>query len=174
MKYAIIKHRGIDVKVFENGDIYSCERLIKWRGVYKKCSSKKLTQHIDKYGYCFVRLNKDGRRLLVKVHRLVAEAFLPNKDNLPSINHKNEVKSDNRVENLEWCSVFYNNHYNDRYSKMKNLRKPVGQYSINGEFVDKFSSIREAAIKNNYSKAHIGNCCNNRVKTAYGYIWKFE
>lgn len=72
---------------------------------------KILKQIITKYGYLTVHLCVDNKRAKKKVHRLVAEAFIPNPLNLPCVNHKNEIKTDNFVENLEWCTVEYNNNY---------------------------------------------------------------
>lgn len=173
MKNVVVNYKGVDVIVSDSGDVYSCDRYTQWKNGLKKCASKKLIKKLDKDGYYFVRLNKDKKRYHVKVHRLVALAFIPNPNNLPCINHKNEIKTDNNVSNLEWCNVFYNNHYNNRYSKIKNFRKPVFQYTIEGDFVCKFESIRAAAKSIGCSKGYIGNCCNGRVKSALGYVWKF-
>lgn len=81
--------------------------------VRNNVTGRLLKQTIDKDGYLMVTLHY-GKRKWVGVHRLVAQAFVPNPDNLPCVNHKDEDKSNNSVENLEWCSVAYNNGYGAR------------------------------------------------------------
>lgn len=69
-------------------------------------------------GYRIVHLSEHGKSRWYSVHRLVAEAFIPNPDNLPCVNHKDEVKSNNNVDNLEWCTWEYNNSYNNKSQRM--------------------------------------------------------
>ena len=78
---------------------------------------------INKKGYSTIGLSKNGVFNRKSIHRLVAEAFLPNPDNLPQVNHKDEDKSNNRVDNLEWCSQLYNNIYGSRMERQVNTRK---------------------------------------------------
>ena len=82
--------------------------------------TKRLKPVTNTFGYLQVHLSKNGKCKYYVVHRLVAQAFIPNPDNLPEVNHINEVKTDNRVSNLEWCTREYNNNYgarNERVSK---------------------------------------------------------
>ena len=78
-----------------------------------------LKQCTDKKGYKRVKLFADGKTLNTRVHRLVALAFIPNPENLPQVNHKDEIKSNNLVENLEWCSAQYNTMYGTRLERRK-------------------------------------------------------
>ena len=83
----------------------------------------------DCYGYIQVSLYKNGRRTGLRVHRLVTEAFLPNPDNLPEVNHKDEDKTNNRVENLEWCDHKYNMNYGTRNIRAKETAIKNGYWS---------------------------------------------
>lgn len=104
------------------------------------------TYYILGYG----RRSRNMKPRTVSGHRLVAEAFLPNPDNLPEINHKNEIKTDNRVENLEWCTSLYNS----EYSKSKRY-KPVELYTVDGEHLCTFTSERAAAELLGVGKANV-------------------
>ena len=95
------------------GNIKSLEKSKGWC----KIKEKTLKLRIDKDGYYRVILSKNSKPKMFLVHRLVAQAFIPNPNNLPEINHKNEIKTDNRVENLEWCTQLYNLHYGNRAKK---------------------------------------------------------
>ena len=95
-----------DIKGYEGlYAVTSCGRVWSYR------RNKFLVHATIKSGYNYVNLYKDGKKKFCRVHRLVAEAYLPNPDNLPQVNHKNEVKTDNYVNNLEFCTASYNQHY---------------------------------------------------------------
>lgn len=133
-----------------------------------------------KNGYLSVALYKDKKCKWHLVHRLVAQAFLDNPDNLSQINHKDECKTNNIVDNLEWCSASYNLNYNDgrkrRAEKQINGKrsKTVYQYSLNGEFVKEWKSLMEIKRSMGFSVGNIGQCCLGKRKTSYGYRWCYK
>lgn len=173
----IIKYKGVLVEVYPNGDIFSMDksynvaRSINGSGVWHRKGAM-LKPRKDKDGYLRIRLNNNGKRFFVLVHRLVAMAFIPNSNNPPCINHKDECKTNNVVSNLEWCSEAYNNHYNDRYSRIKRNDKPVAKYR-DGVLIAEYKSIKEAAASVNGNPSNIGSRAHNRPLSAYGYRWKF-
>ena len=122
----------------------------------------------DKDGYYTIKLWKNGKGYFKRVNRLVAQAFIPNPNNYECVNHKNEVRQDNRVENLEWCSIGYNN----RYSKTR----AIVQLNLEGEFIKEYNSILEAAQELNIASSHIQDCCANKKhhNTYKGYKWKYK
>lgn len=131
-------------------------------------------------GYIIVNLYKNGIMKTVYIHRLVAEAFIPNPLNLPQVNHKSEVKDDNRVENLEWCDVNYNINYGNRKEKVsykltnrKDCSKQVLQYNIDGTLIREWPSIKEC-VRNGFNDTDIILCCKGRHKTHKGFIWKYK
>ena len=92
--------------------ITSCGRV--WS--YKR--NRFLKPSTDKYGYLHVVLYKNGKGKHKFIHQLVAEAYIPNPNNLPQVNHKDEVRTHNWINNLEWCDVTYNNNYGTRNAKI--------------------------------------------------------
>lgn len=148
---------------------------------YNKTGVEKILKPIMSNRYLSVHLWKDGKAKMRRVHRIVAEAFLDNPDNLPQINHKNEIKTDNRVENLEWCDGLYNHRYgtiNERISKSLTNNpkkcKTIYQYSIDGEFIAEYPSAKEVQRQLGFSDTYIGYCCKGKFKQAYGYKWSYN
>ena len=131
----------------------------------------------DKKGYYRVSLWKDNKDKHYLVHRLVAETFIPNPENLPTVNHKDENPSNNCVDNLEWCTNHYNLHYGNCITKISTtLGKPVLQYTLDMVFIKEYPSAAEAFRQTGISQGNINKCCNGkyRYKSAGGYIWKFK
>lgn len=180
-----------DIKGFEGyyqisnlGNIKGLDRKVKSKrskSGFRIVKSKLISTHINKYGYVSVRLRKEGKTKAFTIHRLVAIAFIPNPNNYPSINHIDENKLNNNVQNLEWCTVKYNNLYNNRQNKI-NIKlqltnknsKAVLQYTLDGKFLKEFISIRDAARKTGISRSVIKNCCSGILKTGKGFVWKFK
>ena len=132
-----------------------------------------------KGGYLQVYLSKNRENKRFYVHRLVAETFIPNPDNLPFINHKDEDKTNNRVDNLEWCTREYNNNYGTRTLRANKtntngkLSKRVLQFTLTGEFIREWPSASECE-RNGYSQSHVSDCCRGERKSAYGFRWKYK
>ena len=156
-----------DIKGYEGlYGITSCGKV--WS--YKR--KKFLTPIANKGGYLYVYLYKDNESKKYYIHRLVAEAYIPNQENLPQINHKDENKTNNCLQNLEWCSAKYNNNYGTHIEKVSNsLKKPILQYTIEGEFIREWPSATDVGRE---AKVNICYCLKGRYKTAYGYIWKYK
>ena len=139
---------------------------------------------IDIKGYYQTNLSKNGKIKHYLVHRLVAKAFIPNPNNYPCINHKDENTRNNKVENLEWCSYEYNVNYgtrNERDSQKKKGIIPKGtppikvyQYTINGELVKIWDSVAECG-RNGFNKGAVAACCRGEhgYKTHKGYRWSY-
>lgn len=130
----------------------------------------------NKTGYIQIKLLKKCKHKVFSVHRLVAKAFLPNPYNLPEVNHINEIKTDNRAENLEWCDRKYNLEYSNICIKgAYSQRRKVVQLTLNGEFVAEYDSISDAGRKTGVPRETIGKCCRgNKYKSTGGYKWQYK
>ena len=124
--------------------------------------------------YLKVGLSKNGVQTTKYIHRLVAETFL-RKSNL-QVNHKDENKHNNCLDNLEWITFKENMNYGtkqDRESLIK-TKYNVLQYDLNGNLIRKWFNLREIVQNTNYKKSNIQYCCLGENRTAYGYIWKYS
>lgn len=148
-----------------------------------------------KTGYMCVALRKNGESKTVRVHRLLAKAFIPNPDNKPHVDHINGVRDDNRLENLRWCTNQENQSFElarlnnskaltgrkqspEAVAKraktlQKSIGKKVNQYTLDGEFVASYNSFNEARRLTGVWDASVRSCCIGRFKQAGGYIWRF-
>ena len=152
--------------------------MVMWRAnQYKDHTGKPhlLSPAKHRQGYLTVYLCKDGKRSRkYYVHRLVAEAFIPNPDNLPQVNHKDEDKSNNCIENLEWCDGKYNSNYGTRVERWRpQVVKPIIQKTLDEKFVRKFESATEAERECGYDSGYISMVCLGKRPQAYGYKWCF-
>ena len=118
------------------------------------------------------------------MHSLIAEAFIPNPDMLPCVNHKNGNRTDNSLENLEWVTYSENNYHavrklgrtspwKGKFGKDNPHSKPVIQLSKDGKIIAEYESAKDAARKLNTSQGRISDCCRREKKYHLGYIWKY-
>ncbi len=183
-----------EFKSIENYPGYEISNLGRVKSVSRyvttKCNAKRfvkervLKQRKDKDGYYIVML----RNNIVKIHRAISIAFIPNPINKPQINHKNGIKSDNSITNLEWCTASENTIHSihvlgntpDRsgikYVKGKENKfsKPLLQYTNDGKFINEFSCQREAAEFTGLTQGGISMAVNNKRATSGGYKWKYK
>lgn len=136
----------------------------------------------DKNGYLYVNLYKNNKLKRFLIHRLIAEAFLEIPEELKhlkgtrylQVNHKDECKTNNNAENLEWCSSSYNVNYGtgiERRSKTQS--KPVLQYDLEGNFIKEWKSVTECG-RNGFSYGAVAACCRGELKKYKDFIWKYK
>jgi hypothetical protein len=157
------------------GRVKSVERTVSTNTGKRRIQEKVLLPMMTDNGYWTVCLSRDGASRRVSVHRLVAEAFIPNPDNLPMVNHKDECGLNNAVENLEWCTAKYNSNYGtvkDRISEKNG--KPVCRFDLEtGEILEVFRSMSEAESTGLYCRCLIRDVCQGVRPHHKGYGWRF-
>jgi hypothetical protein len=163
-----------DIKGYEG--LYQVSNLGNVRS-YHSGKWRLLTNVINSQGYKQYLLHKNGKRKNMRGNRLVAEAFIPNPDNLPLVNHKDENRSNDCVDNLEWCTSEYNNNYGaarERTSLNHSRNRPVCMFNVNGDFIREFYNINDAAKFVDGVHTCILRCCRNEVFCYKGYIWRYK
>lgn len=148
-----------------------------------------LKQYKNIYWYMNLSLIKNKKAKCIQVHRIVLEAFIKNIDNKPQVNHKNGIKDDNRVENLEWCTrsenILHSYHtlwrksnfiwktpWKWRFWKLSPCSKQIGQYLPNWDLVQIFESLMCIERKLWLNHSNISQVCNGRRKRVWGFVWK--
>ena len=170
---------------------YEISSLGRVRSLFDKNGKKRiliLKPRISKNGYLYLNLWQNSKGRAKKIHRMVAETFIPNPENKETVNHKNCVKTDNRVENLEWTTWKENSQHaalngrlrdehginNPMYGKHGKdcpFSKTVFQFSLDGKFIREWENVKIASQTLKIS--HIDSCARGERKTAGGFIWRY-
>lgn len=157
----------------------------KYWGQFKRRNKGGLLEQRTYYnGYKYVNLYKKGHMYSLKVHRLVAQAFIPNPNNYPQINHKDENRANNNASNLEWCDAKYNLNYNNLQIRQHNLQKrKIGAFNEDMKLIHYFPSLTDAGnyvtsigLSKNIKSAisNIGYAANKeKIRKNYGYLWRY-
>ena len=156
-----------------DGKVYTRYHGKEWR-------ERVIRTNNDHMGYKVLKIiDANGKRRNKYLHRIMAEVFIPNPDNLPCVNHKDENIYNNNVSNLEWCTYAYNNAYGNH---VQNCRKGILKAATNREIPvigiskdgkqQEFESMEKAAEATGTYAANIRQCIHNQRKTAGGYTWK--
>lgn len=158
------------------GRVKSLERTesYEWQGklVTRRRRGRIMALSPDEDGYQLVSLGKDGKRPTKKVHRLVAQAFVPNPDNLPFINHKDRKVDNNYVDNLEWCTPKYNIHYKGarKQAALAQSKAVIGRHIETGKIIE-YPSV-SSAMRDGYT--HVSDVIHGRRNYDKGYTWEFK
>ena len=162
------------------GRIRSLERIVECSdGRKRKIKDRTLKGSSYSGGYSGVTLHKDGCAKFVNIHRIVAEAFVPNPLEKEEVNHKDENPSNNHASNLEWVTHKENINYSTRTERARKAiveaqGRAVRQLSIDGELVAEYESLSAAGNATGTHVSNITKCAKGEYKTAGGYIWKYK
>ncbi len=140
--------------------------------VISKLTGKIRKPVLGKRGYFELTLMLNGKMKLVKLHRMIAEAFIPNTDLKPFINHKDSNKQNNKIDNLEWCTNGENIQH--AYDNGKMSRKTaVKQLSLSGELIKIWDTVTHTRRYYNMNASNIVQVCKGKRQTAYGFKWEY-
>lgn len=155
--------------------IYKISNLGRVRTTIRRgCSVEFMKPSTNKDGYLIVYLRWDGKTRGFTIHRLVALAFIPNPNNYPEVNHKDEDKTNNCVDNLEWCTHLYNVHYGTGTERRADSsRRDINQYDKQGNFIKCWHGVRKTCNALGLNISNIVQCCAGNTKTYGGFIWLY-
>ena len=162
-----------DIKGYEGRYQISSFGRVKSLNYHGEHIERILKPEITPKGYLRIDLRKNGKKGKYLIHRLVAINFIENPNNYPQVNHKDEDKTNNKVENLEWCNNSYNCNYGtfrEKVSKSSKRKREIICITTG----KKFNSLIEAEKEYNIKYQNISECCRGKRKTAGGYRWKYK
>ena len=181
-----------DIEGYEG--LYQVSNLGRVKSFAKKGNWKEkiLIQSKTRDGYNIVGLYKNSKNTTVRVHRVVAKAFIPNPNSFLEVNHKDGNKNNNAVDNLEWCTCEENmkHSWNIGLRRTKDIlsnlheyankggrnpsSRPVIQYDLYNNYIAEYSGIREAERKTGIGSSNICQCCKGNIKRTGTYVWKYK
>lgn len=164
--------------LYQVSNLGNIKSLDKKDSLGRKVKGKKMKPIKRKDGYLDITLHKDGKGKHFLLHRLIAEAFIENKNNSNEINHIDENKTNNKVENLEWCNRSYNINYglankSRRITLLNKRGKKIIQYDKSGNMIKIYPSLMQVVRELNLNRSHLSQACNGKRKTCGGYYWKY-
>lgn len=160
-------------EVSNYGRVRSLNYIVKWSYGKTRINKGKIRKPVrNKNGYYMLILGDgQGNKKSVYIHRLVAEAFCKNPNGYDTVNHINEIKTDNKAKNLEWCTKEYNNKYNGKNQKHC---KPIIQLGKDLQPIKEWESARQASQELNIEYKNILSVCNGKRNYAGQYVWRFN
>lgn len=168
-----------DIPDYEN--IYQASSLgnIRIKNYRKSGLPKLKSQIVDKDGYCIVCLTKNGKQRSCRVNRLIAKTFISSFSPDLQVNHKDENKRNNSVDNLECITPLANMNYGTRTARMQKAKidkggKHILQFDKNNHFIKEWNSSMQIQRECNYDRSSILRCCRKRQETSYGYKWEYK
>lgn len=167
------------------GRVKSLERFKRNHTKVQKVEEQILKSHLNNRGYYYAMLNKEGEQNHKTIHRLIAQAFIPNPNNLPCINHIDGNKLNNSLDNMEFCTYSHNNKEAYRLGLKKSAitgrlgydnwnSKPICQYDLKGNFIKEWACSLEVKRQLGINASNITSCCRGERNKAGGYIWKYR
>ena len=149
------------------------KQIIRKNGRVQTFKEKIMKPYDNQNGYLKINLHKNKRLYSIYIHKLVAEQFISNPNNYKEINHKDENKYNNIANNLEWCNHKYNCNYGTKIERQTSKKsKKVVQYDKKMNYLKTYNSIKEA--QKECKCFNISQCCQGKLKSSGGYIWKYE
>ena len=169
--------------LYEVSNLARVRSLDGWRDWVTRCGNpgkrfyrgRILRPQMKNSGYLFIMLHNHDTYRITTIHRLVAEHFIPNPHNLPMVNHKDECKTNNIPENLEWCDNRYNVNYGTcpKRNSDSHKKKPVEQLNLDGVVIARFECMHEAERVTGLRRCEISRCVRKPTNTARGYRWRY-
>ena len=161
----------VGIEVSTMGNVRTLDRVVSSETMTRFTKGRILKQYLNHNGYMQVNIPVDGKWATKRVHRLVAQTFIPNLDSLAEVNHKDNDRTNNDVSNLEWCSHSYNMKYREKYGKSSAEVSGCPVYAVNLDTLEisKFESQREAGRELGINQANITKVIKGKYKQAKGF-----